>query len=153
MSGVTLKFAMRMAKSVAASASWMNRAIFLISFFSAQWSGSKSRTSPAIVQSKPAVSKCVIERTPLFPARRFFQTSSVPIPSPQTNPTPVTTTRRLTFATLPNFFSAAGELLFGRGVFLDVLDGVLHRGDFLGVLVRDFDPKGLFKGHHTFNRI
>ena len=33
---------------------------------------------------------------PLFPARRFFQTSSVPIPRPQTNPTPVTTTRRLT---------------------------------------------------------
>ena len=96
MSGVIFSSAMRMAKSVAARASWMNRPIFLSSFFSAQWRGSKSRTSPAMVQSNAVASKCVIVRTPLFPARRFFQTSSVPIPRPQTSPTPVTTTRRLT---------------------------------------------------------
>src|SRR6516225_10273996 len=32
---------------------------------------------------------------PLCPATRFFQLSSVPMPSAQTNPTPVTTTRRV----------------------------------------------------------
>jgi hypothetical protein len=30
----------------------------------------------------------------------FFHASSVPMPNPQTSPTPVTTTRRLKFATL-----------------------------------------------------
>src|ERR1700733_10913432 len=73
----------------------MNRPIFLISFFSIQLRGSKLRTSPAIRQSNAVASKAVMVPTPLRPATRFCQTSSVPIPHPQTKPTPVTTTRRL----------------------------------------------------------
>src|SRR6266704_5330710 len=74
----------------------MNRPIFLSSFFSSQFSGSKPLTSPAMRQSKQVGSNSVIAATPLCPARRFFQLSSVPIPSAQTSPTPVTTTRRVT---------------------------------------------------------
>src|SRR6266404_1936282 len=74
----------------------MKRPIFFSSFFSIHWKGSKFFTSPAILQSNAAASKCVIGPTPLTPAMRFFQLSSVPIPSAQTSPTPVTTTRRVT---------------------------------------------------------
>src|SRR5260370_24859209 len=74
----------------------MNRPIFFNSFFSIHRKGSKFFTSPAILQSNAAASKCVIGPTPLTPAMRFFQLSSVPIPSAQTSPTPVTTTRRVT---------------------------------------------------------
>src|SRR6267154_3792209 len=74
----------------------MNRPIFFNSFFSIHRKGSKFFISPAILQSKPFVSNCVIGPTPLTPATRFFQLSSVPIPSAQTSPTPVTTTRRVT---------------------------------------------------------
>ena len=73
----------------------MKRPIFLSSFFSIQRKGSKFFTSPAMVQSKPVVSKSVMVPMPLWPATRFFQHSSVPIPSAQTSPTPVTTTRRV----------------------------------------------------------
>ncbi len=62
------------AKSAPARAIWMKRPIFFNSFFSIQWSGSKFFISPAMVQSKPVVSKCVIGPTPLSPATRFFQT-------------------------------------------------------------------------------
>src|SRR5436309_951989 len=74
----------------------MNRPIFFSSFFSIQRKGSKFFTSPAILQSNAAGSKCVIGPMPLTPATRFFQLSSVPMPSAQTSPTPVTTTRRVT---------------------------------------------------------
>src|SRR6267154_1983017 len=84
------------AKSAPARATWMKRPIFFSSFFSIHWKGSKFFTSPAILQSKCVVSKCVIGPTPLTPATRFFQLSSVPLPSAQTSPTPVTTTRRVT---------------------------------------------------------
>src|SRR5713101_3360750 len=152
MSGVIFRSAMRTAKSVAARAIWINRPIFLSSFFSTQCRGSKSRTSPAMVQSNPVGSNWVMARMPLFPARRFFQTSSVPIPRPQTNPTPVTTTRRLTAEILLMTIQRLANLLLGA-VFLDVVDSVLYGGNFLGVLVRNFNPKGLFKGHHKFDRI
>ena len=98
-------------------------------------------------------SKWVMERTPLFPARRFFQTSSVPIPRPQTSPTPVTTTRRLTLinSLLVILRRPANYFLAVRAC--DVVDGVLHGGDLFGVFVGNFDAKGLFKGHHQFDRV
>src|SRR5215467_4315630 len=73
-------------------------------FFSIQWKGSKPFTSPAILQSKLVVSKCVIGAMPLTPATRFFQLSSVPMPSAQTSPTPVTTTRCVTVSPLLSGF-------------------------------------------------
>jgi len=66
----------------------MKRPIFLSSFFSIHWKGSKFFTSPAMVHQSQWVSKCVIGPMPLTPARRFFQLSSVPMPNAQTSPTP-----------------------------------------------------------------
>src|SRR5919108_675489 len=126
----------------------MNRAIFLSSFFSIHWKGSKFFTSPAILQSNPVVSKCVIGAMPLHPATRFRQLSSVPMPSAQTNPTPVTTTRRVKVSRLP--VAVIVSWLLTLGVFVDVLDGVFHRGHFLGVFIGDFDAEGLLKRHYQF---
>src|ERR1700740_1770831 len=123
----------------------MNRAIFLSSFFSIHWKGSKFFTSPAILQSKPAVSKWVIGAMPLHPATRFRQLSSVPIPSAQTSPTPVTTTRRVKVPILPVAVIVSWLLTFG--VFVDIFDGVFHRGHFLGVLVGHFDAEGFLERH------
>src|SRR6185437_2511359 len=117
-------------------ARWINRAIFFTSFFSIHWKGSKPFTSPANVQSNPVASNCVMGAIPLFPATRFFHTSSVPIPQAQTSPTPVTTTRRFK----GEFFSSrkpGSELLLRLGVLIDVSDSVLHRGDLFRVLIGD----------------
>src|SRR3990172_379173 len=89
-----------MAKSEAARAKRMNRPIFFSSFFSTYWSGSKFLTSPAKRQGCCEASKRVMGAMPLWPAQSAFQTSSVPMPTPQSRPTPVTTTRRLLTAHL-----------------------------------------------------
>ena len=75
--------------------------IFLTSFFSTNCSGSKSFTSPAIRDAKAEASKCVIGPMPLWPAVSARQFASVPIPSGDTSPMPVTTTRL--FVTVSTF--------------------------------------------------
>ena len=57
-------------------------------------SGLKPLTSPAILQSKIAVSKCVIRPMPETPSTMFDQTVSTSLPIGVTNPMPVTATRR-----------------------------------------------------------
>src|SRR5712692_533151 len=131
----------------------MNRPIFLSSFFSAQRSGSKLRISPAMRQSNPLASNWVMGPIALWPACRLFQTSWVPIPEAQTRPTPVTTTRRLKVVFLLCGTRRPGGLLFCLRVFLDVRDGVFDCGDFLGILVGNFDAERLFEGHHQLDRI
>src|ERR1700738_4472076 len=140
------------AKSAPASATWMKRPIFLRSFFSLQRKGSKFLISPAMRQSKPVVSKLVMVATPLTPARRFFQLSSVPMPSAQTNPTPVTTTRRVNDScSLMRWYYPAVLLPFG--VFVDILDRVLYGRHLLGVLVGHFDAARLLDRHHQFHLV
>src|SRR6267154_2873869 len=130
----------------------MNRPIFFSSFFSIHWKGSKFLTSPAILQSKSAVSKCVMRPMPLLPATRFFQLSSVPIPSAQTNPTPVTTTRRVNCScSRMRWYCPAVLLPFG--VLVDILDRILDGRHLLGVLVRHFDAKRLLERHHQFHLV
>src|ERR1700758_2647243 len=143
---------MRTAKSAPASATWINRPIFFSSFFSIHWKGSKFFTSPPMRQSKPVVSKLVMQATPLTPARRFFQLSSVPMPSAQTSPTPVTTTRRVkdSCSQMRWYFPAA---LLPFGVFVDILDRILHGRHLLGVLVRHFDAKRFLERHHQFHLV
>src|ERR1700732_3887972 len=142
-----VQLAMRTAKSAPARATWMNRPIFFSSFFSIQRKGSKPLISPAMRQSKPVASKLVMVATPLTPARRFFQLSSVPMPSAQTSPTPVTTTRRVKDSCSPiRWYYPAVLLPFG--VFVDILDRVLYGRHLLGVLVGHFNPKGFFERHH-----
>ena len=94
-SGLTASRASSIANCEAAMASWMKTSIFLTSFFSMNRSGSKCLTSPAIRAENCAASNRVIGPMPLFPAQSASQFASVPMPSGDTMPTPVTTTRLL----------------------------------------------------------
>src|SRR5260370_18296279 len=103
-------------------------------------------------QSKPVASKLVIVVIPLTPARRFFQLASVPMPSAQTKPTPVTTTRRVndSCSRMRWYYPAA---LLPFGVFINIVDRVLHGRHLLGVLVRHFNAKRLLERHHQFHLV
>ena len=83
-----------MASVAAAMAYWMKMSIFFCSFLSMNLSGSKPRTSPAILQAKSVVSNRVIIPIPLLPARRAAQVSGTVRPQGLTVPMPVMTTRR-----------------------------------------------------------
>src|SRR4051812_42932367 len=120
----------------------MKASIFLTSFFSMNCSGSNPRTSPAMHVGNCEASNLVIVSMPLWPAQSARQFDSVPIPSDDTRPMPVTTTRLLT--TL---------LLFGLGVRFDVFDRFLHPRNLLGVLVGNFDPELLFERHDELDRV
>ena len=71
------------------------------------------------------------------------------MPTGDTTPIPVTTTRLITpsapFCPSPICCSAAAIRL---GMALDIVDGVLHRPDLFGVLIRDLDPELLLQRHH-----
>src|ERR1700729_31294 len=131
----------------------MKRPIFLTSFFSMKFSGSKLRTSPAIWQAKAEVSKAVMRPPPLLPAVRACQTSAVVLPTEQSRPMPVMTTRRLWALTgilarlLPRLLST---LLACLGVLADVVDCVVDGANLLRVFVGDFDVECLLKGHDEF---
>src|SRR5690606_38080329 len=73
-------------------------------------------------------------------ASRSSQLAPVPMPSGDTIPTPVTTTR-------------LGTLFLVLRVRLAVLDGFLHPGDFLGILVGHLDPELLLERHHQLDRV
>src|SRR5687767_4461276 len=99
---------------------------------------------------------------PLRPAHSPAHVASVPIPSDDTNPIPVTTTRLLKpppssgcrppcrpVTTGPR---GPGSLL-GLGVLLDVVHGLAHARDLLRVLVRDLDTELFLEGHDELHRI
>src|SRR5579864_1634867 len=140
---VTFSAASSIANCDAAIAYWMKMSIFLTSFLSTNCRGSKPRTSPAMRAANCAASKCVIAPMPLRPDVRAPQLDSVPMPSGDTSPMPVTTTRR----------RLAMWLLFGFGVRLDVLDRFFHTRDLFSVFVRDFDPEFLFEGHDELDGV
>src|SRR5512142_948864 len=85
--------------SAAASAKWMKRSLRRASLRSMNFVGSKSFTSPAIRVGNVEASKSVIGPTPLLPATSALQDSSTPMPTGETSPIPVTTTRRLLMRT------------------------------------------------------
>ena len=84
---------------------------------------------------------------PRWPARRASQVSSVPIPSGVTRPTPVTTTLR------DNAGSPKLAPYFLVFFLLDVVDGVLHGGDLLGVLVGNVEFERFFERHHQLDDV
>src|SRR5438067_1683409 len=127
----------------AAIAYWMKMSIFLTSFFSMNASGSKPFTSPAMRVANCDASNLVIGPTPLLPAVNAAQFASVPMPSDDTRPMPVTTTRRVLVM----------SLLFGLGVRLDVLDRFLHAGDLLRILVGNLEPELLLERHHELDGV
>src|SRR5512132_2586218 len=88
-------------------------------------------------------SNLAIVSTPLFPACSAAQFASVPIPSDDTRPMPVTTTRR----------EVVINLLLGFGVRLDVLDRFLHARDLLRVLVRNLDAELLLERHDELDSV
>src|SRR5277367_498497 len=118
----------------------MKRPIFLTSFFSMKFRGSKFLTSAAIWQAKALESNCVMRPTPLLPASTACHTASVVLPTPQIRPIPVTTTLR-------------PKLLATFRMLGDVIDGVLHGADFLRVFVRNLNVEGFFESHYQFDGI
>src|SRR6185503_13638413 len=142
-SGVTVSVASSIANCDAAIAYWMKTSIFLTSFFSRNRSGSKSFTSPAMRVANCVASNLVIVPTPLWPARIASQFTSVPMPSDDTRPMPVTTTRRLLVM----------SLLFVFSVRLDVLDRLFDARDLLGILVGNFDPELFLERHHELHGV
>src|SRR5438128_9175682 len=123
----------------------MKTSIFLTSFFSRNRSGSKPFTSPAIRVENCDASNFVMADTPLWPASSACQFTSVPIPSDDTRPMPVTTTRLFTMFPMGLF------LPFGVG--LDVLDCFLHAGDLLGIFVGNLDAELFFERHHELDGV
>src|SRR5262249_4802805 len=142
--GVIAKPESSIANCAAAIAYWMKTSIFLTSFFSMNCSGSKPWTSPAMRVAKFDASNLVMLRTPLVPAVSAAQFASVPMPSDDTRPMPVTTTRRVL---------VMDTLFLGLGVGLDVLDGLLDPRDLLGVLVGDLDTEFLLERHHELDGV
>src|SRR5262245_43414425 len=128
----------------------MKTSIFLTSFFSMNTSGSKSLTSPAIRAEKSVVSNFVMGPMPLHPWQSAFQFASVPMPTEDTRPMPVTTTRFFVI-----FFYAVGAgatrepqaLLLLLAVGFNVFDRFLYPRDLLGVLVGNLDAKLFLESH------
>src|SRR5271157_2727457 len=118
----------------------MKRPIFLTSFFSMNWKGSKFRTSAAIWQAKAEASNPVMRSTPLLPASNASHTAPVVLPTEQISPMPVMTTRLSRF-------------LARLGVLADVVDGIGDGANLLRILVGNFDIEGLFEGHHELDRV
>src|SRR5258708_26222815 len=139
-SGVIFRADILNASSAAATARWMKRPIFLTSFFSTKFSGSKFLTSSAIWQAKLLESNWVIRPTPLLPASRLCHTSPVVLPTPQIRPMPVTTTLR-------------PKLLAAFRMLGDLVDGILHGADFFRVFVRDFDVEAFLESHDEFDGV
>src|SRR6266853_1330827 len=149
-SGVNVNAASSTANCDAAIAYWMKTSIFLTSFFSTNASGSKSLTSPAMRVENSVGSNFVIVATPLLPAVSACQLGSVPIPSDDTRPMPVTTTRRLSAM---RFLLPGKGLLLAFGVRLDVFDRFLDARDLLGILVWNLDAELLLERHDKFHGV
>src|SRR5687768_4283276 len=121
----------------------MKMSIFFSSFFSIHWSGSKFLTSPAKRVENADASKRVMGPMPVTPPQRASQFASVPIPTGETRPMPVTTTRLLKIPPCPCPRREAPLLLLG--VRLDVFHRLLDARDLLGVLVGNLDSKFLLE--------
>src|SRR5688572_23472518 len=133
---VIASFASSIANCDAAIAYWMKTSIFLTSFFSTNCSGSKFFTSPAMREANADASKRVIFPMPPWPAVNARQFNSVPMPTGDTSPMPVTTTRLL-----------VTSLFLAFGVRVDVLDRFFDAGDLLCVFVWNLDAELLFERH------
>src|SRR5262245_53906895 len=130
----------------------MKTSIFLTSFFSMYCRGSKPRTSPAMRVANCDASNFVMLSMPLVPAASAAQFSSVPMPSDDTRPMPVTTTRRL----LPILWFTPRpipRLLLALGVRFDVLDGFLDASDLLRVFVGDLEAELLLERHDELDGV
>src|SRR5215470_11614106 len=126
----------------------MNSSMRRASFGAMYCATSKSRTAPPKRAGKAETSKRVTGPMPLSPRRMASHADWTVLPTGDTTPRPVTTTRRLLM--LP-----AGACV-GSGLaatFVDVVDGLMNGGDLLGVLVGDLDLEFLFQSHDELDRV
>src|SRR6202451_2002169 len=94
---------------------------------------------------------------PLRPARILAQAVATSLPTGETIPRPVMTTRRLLTTspydwskrTLCGIDRASGLAL----VRIDVVHCLLHGRDFFGVFIRDFRLEFFLERHHQFHRV
>src|SRR5512146_801140 len=114
---------------------------------------SKPFTSPAIWQPKLVASKRVMRATPDRPATRLSHATATSLPTGLITPSPVTTTRRrpgragaTDMGWRRNGREGCGRNERGRDgreasgflqVRVDVVNGLLHGADLLGLFVRD----------------
>src|SRR5882762_10304530 len=107
---------------------------------------------------------------PLRPATIASQADTTSLPTGETMPRPVTTTRRLLKRrllegmllqlqarqakyTLKRCSASSRWALDLALMRIDVVDGLLNRGDLFGILIRDLRLEFLFECHHQFNRV
>src|SRR5689334_847391 len=141
----------------------MNGSMRRASFGAMYCATSKPTTSPAKRVANGVASMRVMGLMPLLPARMAAQAVAMSLPTGETIPSPVTTTRRLD--TLSSLLSRndAGvghsltppsmERISGLAAIRDVADCLAHGGDLLGIFVRDFDLEFFFERHHQFDRV
>src|SRR5690606_15446500 len=133
----------------------------------------KSFTAPPKRQGNSLVSKRVIGAMPLTPLTTLAQADSTVLPTGETMPRPVTTTRRLLKAAPCGYWdrkqcrpgrrtarrmnaaqkeSSGGRSGLGAPI-VDVVDRLLDGGDLLGFFIRNLDLELFFEGHHQFDGI
>src|SRR5574338_154059 len=103
------------------------------------WAMSNPRTSPAICEVKVEGSKRVMRLIPDLPATMLVQLCATPMPTGAMIPSPVTTTLRL---------AKWAPERSGLDVTLDVIDGLLDRGDLLRLFVGNLRFELFLQRHH-----
>src|SRR5580698_6094859 len=90
---------------------------------------------------------------PLRPFKMASQAVGTVLPTGETTPIPVTTTRRLLTRSPGTQLKRAAQRLSLAATVVDVVDGLLNRRDLLGVLVRNLDFELLLESHDQFDRV
>src|SRR5580692_5438633 len=90
---------------------------------------------------------------PLRPFRMASHAVGTVLPTGETIPIPVTTTRRLLTRSPGTQPATRGAVLNLAATVVDVVDGLLNRRDLLGVLVWNFDFELLFESHDQLDRV
>src|SRR6516162_8229630 len=121
----------------------MNSSMRRASFVGMYCATSNSRTAPPKRVGKAETSKRVTGAMPLSPRRMASHADWTVLPTGDTRPRPVMTTRRL----LTRFLQRPEEGSGLAATFVDVIDSLMDGGDLLGVLVGDLDLEFLFQSH------
>src|SRR5579862_4120669 len=127
----------------------MNSSMRRASLGAMYWLTSKSRTWPPMRTGNAETSKRVTGPMPLSPRSTASHADATVLPTGDTTPRPVTTTRRL-LTTSPNGLVLKSGL---AATLVDVVDGLVDRRDLLGVLVRDLDFKFFFECHYQLDGV
>src|SRR5699024_2092696 len=121
----------------------------------------KSFASPAIRAVRSSVLKRVMGPIPERPLTILSQAVGISLPTGETMPNPVITTRRFTNdSCLENVQPAQGGLpafrattASGLAVFVDVVNRLLNGGDLFCFFVRNFGFEFVFECHHELDHI